>query len=340
MARIAVLRATRLGDLVFALPALDALRAARPDAEIVLLGRPLAAQLLEGRPGPVDRVVVVPPSEGVREESGRPPDAAALERFFVAMQAEGFELALQMHGGGRWSNPFVTRLGAARTAGSRAPDAGPLDASLHYARDQSEVVRLLEVVGLVGAVSVGYEPRLEVTDADLEEAAAHAPARPYAVLHPGAVDVRRRWPAEHFAEVGDELVRTGLDVVLTGGPDEAATVAEVVARMREGARDLCGALTLGGLAGTLSRAALVVANDTGPLHLAAAVGARTVGLYWWPNVVTSAPLTRRRHRVLIANRHTCPECGAELLEGACGHEVSSIADIGIPAVIAATRELR
>jgi ADP-heptose:LPS heptosyltransferase len=306
----------------------------------VLLGRPLAAELFEHRPGPVDRVVVVPPSHGVREESGRPPDAAVLEAFLAAMGAERFDLALQMHGGGRWSNPFVTRLGAARTAGSRAPDAEPLDTSLHYARDQSEIVRALEVVGLVGAAPVGFEPRLEVTARDLEEARTHTPADGYAVLHPGAVDARRRWPAEHFARLGDELVGTGLEVVVTGAPDEASTVAEVVGRMRARARDLCGALTLGGLAGTLSRAALVVANDTGPLHLAAAVGAPTVGLYWWPNVITSAPLTRRRHRVLISNRHACPVCGAELLAGACAHDASSIADIEVAAVIAAARSLR
>lgn len=297
----------------------------------------MAAELLENRPGPVDRVVVVPPSRGVREESGSPPDPAALEAFFAAMRAERFELALQMHGGGRWSNPFVLGLGARRTAGPRAPDAEPLDTWLPYVRDRSEVMRMLEVVGLVGALPFGYDPALAVTSADLE--AAPAPTRPYAVLHPGAVDPRRRWPAECFAQVGDALARRGLGVLVTGGPAEAAVGAQVVARMAQPAVDLTGALELSGLIGTLSRAAVVISNDSGPAHLAAAVGARTVGLYWWPNVVTSAPRNRREHRVLVSERRSCPACGAELHPPACSHEVSAIADIPVAAVAAAAEEL-
>src|SRR5436309_7008981 len=70
--KIAVLRANALGDFIFALPALEALRAAYPQAEIVLLAKGWHATFLKGRPGPVDRVVVVPPCEGVSEEPGAP----------------------------------------------------------------------------------------------------------------------------------------------------------------------------------------------------------------------------------------------------------------------------
>ena len=64
--RIAVLRANALGDFIFTLPALDALRCAYPSAEIVLLGAPWHAKLWRDRPGPVDRVLVVPPAPGIR----------------------------------------------------------------------------------------------------------------------------------------------------------------------------------------------------------------------------------------------------------------------------------
>jgi ADP-heptose:LPS heptosyltransferase len=110
--KIAVLRANGIGDLVFALPALDALRAAYPSAEIVLLAADWHEGLLAGRPGPVDRVIPIPPSTGVRQEPGAVDDPAALDRFFQRMNDESFDLALQLHGGGRYSNPFVRRLGA------------------------------------------------------------------------------------------------------------------------------------------------------------------------------------------------------------------------------------
>src|SRR5581483_7143098 len=66
--KIAVLRANALGDLIFALPALDALRAAYPEADITWLGRDWHAEFFSGRPGPVGRVIVVPPCSGVRDE--------------------------------------------------------------------------------------------------------------------------------------------------------------------------------------------------------------------------------------------------------------------------------
>src|ERR671933_1105312 len=152
--KIAVLRANGIGDFTFALPALEALRAAYPQAEIVYLGKRWHHALLSGRPGPLDRIVVVPPSPGVNEEPDRATSSEDLARFFADMAREGFDLALQLHGGGGNSNPFVQRLQARLTAGSRAPDAPPLDRWIPYRYWQAGMARLLEVAGLVGAPPV------------------------------------------------------------------------------------------------------------------------------------------------------------------------------------------
>lgn len=114
--RLAVLRANGLGDLVFALPALDALRAAYPDAEIVLLAREWHRELLEGRPGPVDRVVAIPVHRGVREESDRDEDPAELERFFSARRRRAGARARRT--GRRWLGA-----GRAKPGGTSAPRA-------------------------------------------------------------------------------------------------------------------------------------------------------------------------------------------------------------------------
>jgi ADP-heptose:LPS heptosyltransferase len=142
--KIAVLRANGIGDYIFAIPALEALHNTYRNAEIVLLALPWHQEFLEGGPGHVDRVIVVPFSRGIRDS--RPSkDGAALEVFFQKMADERFDIALQMHGGGRFSNPFVRRLGARLTAGCRTPDAVPLDRWLPYVYYQSEVIRNLEV---------------------------------------------------------------------------------------------------------------------------------------------------------------------------------------------------
>ncbi|HYT25358.1 MAG TPA: glycosyltransferase family 9 protein, partial [Actinomycetota bacterium] len=197
VARLAVLRANAVGDFLLALPALEALRRAYPDAEVVLLGSDWHRAFLAGRPSPVDRCVAVPPSRGVRDD--RPPaPPEALDAFFARMRAERFDLALQLHGGGASSNPFVARLGAAATAGARAADAPGLDRTTAYNLYQPEVLRLLEVVSLVGAAPVTLEPRVAVTAADRAESRAALPGdgRPLVAIHPGARDPRRRWPPE------------------------------------------------------------------------------------------------------------------------------------------------
>ncbi len=167
--KIAVLRANGLGDFLFALPALESLRAAFPQAEIVLLGLPWHVSFLEGRQSPVDRVVVVPPAKGIREEAGLSQNEGVLSAFFAAMEEERFDIAFQMHGGGRYSNPFVTRLKARFSVGLRAPDAPPLDLWVPYVYFQPEILRYLEVARLAGAQAVTHEPALAVTEADISE---------------------------------------------------------------------------------------------------------------------------------------------------------------------------
>src|SRR5438067_6931043 len=214
--KIAVLRVNGLGDFIAAVPALEALRAAYPAAEIVLLAKDWHGAFLAGRPGPVDRVVVVPPARGVGEEPDFEEDPGRLERFFDAMVRERFDLAIQIHGGGRYSNPFLLRLGARLTVGLKTPDAAPLDRWVPYIYFQSEALRFLEVVALVGATTRSSEPRISVTAQDLAEAERVVPpaGRPLVALHPGATDPRRWWPADRFAAVGDPLASAGAHVVV------------------------------------------------------------------------------------------------------------------------------
>ncbi len=266
--KIAVLRANVLGDFIFTIPALAALRATYPRAEIVLLGREWHADFLAGRPGPVDRVVLVPHAWPIEYERGLQEDPPEMVALFAALGAERFDIAVQLYGGGGYSNPFVQRLDARLTIGLRAPEAPALDRWVPYIFYQPEVLRYLEVVALVGARTDVFEPRIAVTDGDLAESYRVVPEtrRPLVALHPGATDSRRRWPVEKFAAVGDALAAAGAQVVVTGSSWEAEIVAGVVAAMRAEARDLCGQLSLNGLTGLLARCRVVVANDTGPLH--------------------------------------------------------------------------
>jgi ADP-heptose:LPS heptosyltransferase len=340
--KLAVLRANAIGDYLVSLPAIEALRAAYPTAELMLLGADWHAGFLAGRPGPVDRCLAVPPTAGVRDD--RPPSPpGAVDRFFARMRAERFDLAVQLHGGGRHSNPFVRRLGARVTAGSRTPDAQPLDRTVPYTRHQHEIHRFLEVAALVGAAPVTLEPRLEVTAADRAEAAAALAAddRPLVVLHPGANDPRRRWPVERLAVVGSELARKGARLAVVGTASERGLVDRLLDGLDGDAAHLAGRLGLGGLAGLLEQATVLVGNDSGPRHLAAAVGTATVAVYWGMHLGSYGPLYRARHRTPTSWRLHCPVCGANGLQEDCrpSHEASFVSDVTVDEVLAEALDL-
>ena len=116
-------------------------------------------------------------------------------------------------------------------------------------------------------------------------------------------------------------------MVIVGVEEDHALISGIAATMKHEAIDLCGRLSLAGLTGLLSRCAVVVSNDSGPLHLAGAVGAATVGIYWGQNLINAGPPTRARHRPALSWRSSCPVCGATLFGNDCGHAVSVITDI-------------
>lgn len=339
--KIAVLRPSALGDFIFALPALQALRRTYPHAEMVYLGRVWHRDFLKGHPGIVDRVLVVPPCLGI----GLPPEERAdddeITRFLNGLREEGFDIALQMYGGGAYSNPFVSCIGARLSAGLRARGAQALDLWLPYGVLQNRRLQLLEVVALVGAEAVALGDELHVAESDRREVRAVLPTddgRPLIVIQPGASDPRRRWPAERFAAVADGLAALGARIAVHGSADEVDLAQHVVEAMRGPAWNLAGKLSISGLCGLLECADLLVSNDTGPLHLALAVGTPSVGIYWFGNLIESGPLRQSIHWPAVSSRRHCPVCGAENWTTRCAHDCSFVDDVAVDEVEALARE--
>ncbi|MEJ2864673.1 glycosyltransferase family 9 protein [Actinomycetospora flava] len=339
--RIAVLRANGLGDYVVSEPALAALRGTYPDAEVTLLGQPHHAALLEHRPSPVDRVVAVPPMAGVRV--GDAPDASAdeVEAWCAERRAEQYDLAVQLHGGGRNSNALLLRLGARVTVGTATPDAPRPDRWVPYWPFQHDTIRWLEVAAAAGGTPTRVEPRVAVTDDDLKASQAVVPDgdAPLVVVHPGATDARRCYPEERLGAIAQDLADRGARVVVAGGAGESERVERVVAGMRTAPETAVGTLDLSALVGLLSRATLMLGNDSGPRHLAGAVGTPTVAVFTYANLADVAPLTRVWHRVLVSWHGGCQVCGLRVLEGWCGHGASATHDVDVEEVREAALDL-
>lgn len=346
--KIAVLRANALGDFIFALPALQAIKQTYPEAEITLLGRKWHKDFLSTRPSPVDSVYVLPPIKGVSMpdifEDENPQD---IRKCIEELRKENFDLAVQIHGGGRFSNKFINQLGTDLTVGLATPDAEHLDLTVPYVYYQSEILRYLEVVRQIGATTSDLLPHIAVTENDNQDALPYLPHSPFIVLHPGASDLRRRWEALNFAKVGDYFVNQGYKIVITGSEKEKAITGEVISLMEQPAHDLTGQLSLGGLSALLSKARLVIANDTGPLHLANAVGSKTVGIFWCGNMINGDPMNRMKHRPAISWIIHCPLCAEDIASGYpmerepghCQHDVSFVNKVSIEDVIQLSEEL-
>lgn len=335
--KIAVLRANALGDYIFVLPALQALRETFKEAEIVLLGRAWHKEYLLDRPGPVDRVVVVPLYGGISEYEGYVADENVLNEFFSEMQAEKFDMAFQLHGGGKNSNPFLLRLGAKLTIGLKTPDAAALNINVPYIYYFNETLRYLEVVGRVGARPKNIQPEISVTQGDIAEAKnilINPGHKPIAILHPGASDLRRRWPGENFASLADYLVEQGFHVCITGLTWEREILDAIIEKIqhRDKIQDLSGLLSLGGTTGLLSFSDIIVSNDTGPLHVARALHKPTIGIFWCANIINASPATISLNRNLLSWTMNCPLCGVSTfnfkeVKSQCKHDTSFVADV-------------
>jgi ADP-heptose:LPS heptosyltransferase len=159
-------------------------------------------------------------------------------------------------------------------------DTAPEDGGRH------ETQRQLDLVRTVGATVEDERLVFQVSAEDRASLRAKLAGRGihstsgWTLVHPGATAPSRRYPADRFATVARRLADDGKGPVLvTGGPDEAELASAVAVQAGKGVQSLAGSLTLGEFAALIDDAALLVSNNSGPVHLAAAVGTPVVDLY-------------------------------------------------------------
>lgn len=301
--RLAIFRALQVGDMLCAVPALRAIRTALPRARITLVGLPWAAQFVQRFPRYVDEFVTFPGHPAFPEQ---PVCEADLEGFYAGMRGRSFDLALQMHGSGQVSNRIVAEFGAGAVAGCVAPGSAAVDpvSFMEYPEQGPEPLRLLRLADFLGAPAIGDHLEFPVTDADERElrdsglAAGLAPGS-YICIHPGARIRDKCWPPERFAEVADALAdEFNLRIVLTGSAKEADLTAAVAGQMRNAAVDTASPQSLGAMAALMSRARLLVCNDTGVSHIAAGLRLPSVVVFSKADMERWAPLDQERHRCI------------------------------------------
>lgn len=312
-ARILVVKAAGIGDLLLAVPALRALRATYPAARLDVLVTPQAAPLLRDAPL-VDRVLVVDkaPFDDPRALARAPWRAGALVEVWRRVRAGRYGAVLLMH---HLTLPFGRLkyrllLAAVRPAVGVGLDNGHgawLDVAVpdrgFGARHEAEYC--LDVASAVGARVEGplVGPSLaelgwtEERLGKLEPLVARARGGPLVALHPGSgtYSVARRWPLDNYVALARALHEThAAQVAVIGGAEDGDLAARLVERLGhpEWAMALPEAASLREMAHFLGRCQLVVGNDSLPMHLAAAAGTPVVGIFGPSNHWAWRPLAR------------------------------------------------
>lgn len=310
--RIVVLRAlVGLGDFLCAVPTWRSLRIAFPEAEIILIGSSQIKHLFDRFRHYLDELWLFPGFPGLPELT---PQLEQIPLFLQDVQNQHFDLAVQMHGSGTVTNPLIKLFGARVCAGFFAPGEYCPDESsfLPYLAHESEVRRYLRLLEYIGVPSQGEELEFPLWEEDgkaLQEIkeAQDLQVGEYVCIHPGASTPLRCWSPASFAEVADALAKLGLRVVFTGSQQEITLTESVAAKMQADSLNLAGRTNLGALATLLTRARLVICNDTGVSHLAAALKVPSVVVFTISDPDRWAPLNGELHRSIYDSSGVPPE---------------------------------
>jgi len=291
--RILAVRLDNLGDVLVTTPALHAIKATVPQARLTLLASPVGAQVAALDPD-VDSAIVysAPWMDPWRQ---LPQDSQRERRMIETLRAAQFDGAIIFGSYHQSALPaaylcYLADIPLRAAASVDGPGSLLTTRHKHPERMMHEVERGLDLVGALGMTAPSAELRLR-TPAEARQAVRARLAaleldcaRPLIVVHPGCSMPARTYPWELFAQVVALLVqRLGANVALTGAPDERALVERVCAATPSAVRDriypLAGALTFAELCALIELADVAVTNNTGPMHIAAALKTPVVALF-------------------------------------------------------------
>jgi heptosyltransferase III len=279
--RILVIRTDRIGDVVLSTPVLTALRQRYCDAFIAMLVRPYTLGLVSGHPH-ADEILL-------DDASGINAGVKGFFRLVKLLRSRDFDTVLILHPTFRLAllcflSGIPHRVGTGYRAYSFLINQRVFQHRKHAGRHELDLN--LDLARAVGAPLDVVQFHLAVP----EEAFARVrmllqtidlkPGQPFVILHPGSGGSAIDWPVSSFAELADRIHdELGVSVLVTGNNAETGLIDRLCALTKAQPRRLDGKLTIKELLALLSLAQVLVANSTGPLHMAVAVGCRIVGLF-------------------------------------------------------------
>lgn len=302
---ILVIRLDLIGDLVLSSVVVRVLKRTYPDAEIDLLALPSSASIVQGDPD-LSEIIPYNPNVWRRPEAlFQPRNRLEAWRVIRRLRARHYDIAVSVFG--PWAAILAVLSGARRRVGyGREGYPGFLTDSVHGRHWQRgarlhEVDYCLRLARAAGAtIQEGDRvPRLTVTSQAQQEAAlllgqvGISPNRPFIACHVSSNNGQsKRWPVPYWAALIDRLIRElHVQVALTGAPGDRPLIERITGLMQEQPVNLAGKTSLPQLAAILQRADLLISGDSGPMHIAGAVGTPLIAIHGPTDPAHSGPVS-------------------------------------------------
>ena len=292
-----------IGDAVMTTPALGAIRETFPDAKITVVANPLVAQLFEFHPD-CDEVIVY-------DRQGEHAGSIGFLRFVAMLRRRKFDCAILFQNAIEAAIMALLagvpkRLGYI-TDGRRLllnypVPIGDQERALHHTD------YYLHMLAQCGVTTGDKQQRLALRPDEVQWAVETLPQGRFVVVNPGAAyGSAKRWIPERFAAVADELASSyGMSIVLSGGPGEIEIGADIAKAMQSPHQNLIGKTSVRQMMAVLAASSLMITNDSGPMHVAAAFGVPMVAIFGSTDHITTSPWGTRSQ--IVRHPVECSPC--------------------------------
>ncbi|MFH1189433.1 MAG: lipopolysaccharide heptosyltransferase II [Candidatus Omnitrophota bacterium] len=278
--KILIVRLDRIGDVVLSTPVIKAMRDAYPDGHIAMMVRPYAREIVEGNPY-LNEVIIYDKDSGHKGIAGN-------YRFIQELKAKKFDIAVILHPTKRTHivmslAGIPERIGYDRKAGFLLTKPVPHTKQFGMRHEIDYTLGILRYMGIEPSTRALYMPTSDVSERKIRgifDENRIKDTEPVVVMNPGASCASKRWSVERFADVAGGLVeRYGARIVVISGSADRHFGDRLASLVKGACVNLSGKTGIGDIASLLRRAKLFISNDSGPVHIACAVGTPVIAIF-------------------------------------------------------------
>ncbi|MFC1594380.1 lipopolysaccharide heptosyltransferase II [Candidatus Omnitrophota bacterium] len=278
--KILIIRTDRIGDVLLSTPVIKAVRKFYPDAYIAMMVRPYAREIVEGNPFLNDVIVY--------DKFGAQKSWLGSAKFARALASRKFDCAVILHPTSRvnlmtFFAGIPVRVGYNRKCGflltHKLRDTKHLGEK-HESQYSLDVIRAIGIPVEDNEICMPLKKESEEWAEGFLASNSILPGDRVFALHPGASCPSKLWPLERFSELANRLINDlQAQIIIVSGPQDVALAQKVIGSISGPVIDLAGKTTISQLASIVKRCAVFISNDSGPVHIATAVGTSTISIF-------------------------------------------------------------